>query len=55
MVSTELVDNDAGGIAPEVFKGTEESIINTIGSMVVEAYERDETDEVADMDRESVN
>eukprot|EP00731_Ephydatia_muelleri_P030053 Em0021g576a len=50
----ELVDNDAGGITSEVFNGTEESIMDKPGSMV-EADERDETDELADMDRELVN
>ena len=50
----ELVDNDAGGITSEVFNGTEESIIDKPGSMA-EADERDETDELADMDRELVN
>lgn len=48
---TELVDNDAGGVTSEVFTGTEESIVDKPGSMV-EADERDETDIVADMDRE---
>ena len=50
----EVVDNDAGGITPEAFNSTEESIMDKTGSMV-EADERDETDELADMDRELVN